>query len=232
MYMLFLTIYCPSLQVGKSDRSLERGLQDLAQRWNIQEPTFNYNNTDLQFSLNWKVSDFIQDKHMYYRIYDGFECKDGGADDITESSNDINGTYYLYTSGLVVSTLTPYNSNPDTSGSGERNAHLHLSIEGANIADSPIYGDRTNGAQAAAQVRFCVRYSLWNDHPNNDNSVEVNFQETVITFDVDLTDGFEVAAIDVKPKDENIETANVACEVIGYECNPDNTPITNPGYVR
>jgi hypothetical protein len=80
---------------------------------------------------------------MYYRVYDGVECKDGGADDITESSNDINGTYYLYTSGLVASTLTPWDSNPATSGSGERDAHLHLSIEGANIAGSPIYGEST-----------------------------------------------------------------------------------------
>jgi hypothetical protein len=198
-------------------------------RWNIQEPAFNY--TNLQFSLNWKVSDFVEDRFMDYRIYDGFGCKEG-SNDITEESNDlINGTAYLFTPGIIPSALTPHNPGP-TSGSGERSVHLRLSIQSANIAESPIFADDATQAQTRAEVRFCVRYSLWNDYPLLEDSLEVSFQETLIYFEVDLTDGFEVGGIQVADAEKGLETANIACEVIGYECYENRTAISDPGFLR
>jgi hypothetical protein len=49
--------------------------------------------------------------------------------------------------------------------------------------------------------------------------VEVNFLETLLTLFVDLTDGFQIGAIGVAPKDRLVRTANQAYEVNGYECS-------------
>jgi hypothetical protein len=49
--------------------------------------------------------------------------------------------------------------------------------------------------------------------------VEVNFLETLLTLFVDLTDGFQIGAIEVAPKDRLVRTANQAYEVNGYECS-------------
>lgn len=52
--------------------------------------------------------------------------------------------------------------------------------------------------------------------------VEVNFLETLVTLTVDLTDGFEIGAIDVGPKDRLLQTADRAYVVRGYECSANS----------
>ena len=171
---------------------------------------------------------------MKYRIYDGFACAEG-SNDITASSNDVNGgTVYLLTSGIQSNINTTYNSNPLTSGSGMRDMFLHLTIQPSTISSSPIYTEEKVNKQLFALVNFCVRFSLYNDDANLASAIEVNFQETLISFRADLTDGFNLDnnGITVVPKDKTTQTANIACEVIGYECTLDNKPLANPGYLR
>jgi hypothetical protein len=180
----------------------------------------------------WQVSDYMQDGNILYSIYEGHDCKEGGATDITESSN-YNGGYYLYTPGIQASSSTPYNPDPATSGSGLRDMHLHLSIQSDKISQSPIYTDKVDAdGKVSGNVQFCIRFHLFNDNPALADSLEVNFIESLIDFNADLSDGFEVGPISVTPKVNNAETANDACEVIAYECDEENQELDVQGVLR
>jgi hypothetical protein len=86
-----------------------------------------------------------------------------------------------------------------------------------------------------AEIRFCVRFGLFTLGPT---SLEVNFLETLITLNVDLTDGFEIGSIAVEPKDKLVRTANQVYQVVGFRCDGDNklisdlTPINQGSVVR
>jgi hypothetical protein len=208
--------------------SLTRGLANLATRWDIQDPDFDFVNR--QFMLKWEVSDYIQDHFASYSVSDGFDCKEG-SNDITDSISNFNDNQVFFqTLGLRPDANTEWDSNPETSGNGFRDFRLFLAIQADTIAQAPIY--YTTGGEYRAKIDFCVRFSLYNDSPSTLDATEVNFHETLISLNVDLTDGFEVDDINVVNKDRNQETANIACEVTGYECDLQNKPLTNPGYLR
>lgn len=180
----------------------------------------------------WQVSDYMQDKNIMYEIFEGHDCKDGGATDITYSSNYLD-EYYLYTTGIQASVSTPYNPDPAASGSGLRDMHLHLSIQSNKISGSPIYTDRVNNeGEVSGNVRFCIRFCLFNDSPGLPNSLEVNYIESLIDFNAYLSDGFEIGVISVIPADKNDETANDACEVLAFECDLDNIELDVQGVLR
>jgi hypothetical protein len=165
---------------------------------------------------------------MKYTLYDGFDCKEG-SNDITINSNDIpNDSVWLQTLGL--------HNNDVTSTNGVKDTFLYLSIQPETISSSPIYSERTTGGTLYADVKFCVRFSLWTEDPEvNSNAIEVNFLESLITFTADLTDGFQIDeenGIVVDNKEKNEATDNVGCEVLAYECDLQNQPLTNPGFLR
>jgi hypothetical protein len=89
----------------------------------------------------------------------------------------------------------------------------------ADTGPTGVYSETTIDNQLTAQVRFCVRFGLWTTPLGVTTPVEVNFIETLITLVVDLTDGFEIGAIDVEAKDRLVRTANQTYEVRGYECS-------------
>jgi hypothetical protein len=60
----------------------------------------------------------------------------------------------------------------------------------------------------------------------------VNFQETLVLFYVDLTDGFNVTNFTVTSKNKIEKDAYVKCEIEAYECDEFNQPLENPGYLR
>jgi len=73
------------------------------------------------------------------------------------------------------------------------------------------------GGTIGAQIVFCVRFGL---NTLGDSPVEVNFLESVVTLNVDLSSGFAIDDINVTPKDQLINTAAQAYTVEGYMCNP------------
>jgi hypothetical protein len=110
---------------------------------------------------------------------------------------------------------------------------LFLSIQANGITKSPIYSETTtNDGEVKATIAFCVRFSLYNEDPDETGAVEVNFRETLITLFVDLTDGFQVGEIFVQDKLKGQATASIACEVVGYECDLENQELENPGFLR
>lgn len=239
--------------IENDSRSLGRGLAGLAQRWNISEPSFGYVNKT--FSLNWEISDYIQDKFMFFRIYDGENCQtgveEGTANDITPYMGDLSSGNAFLVPRFTVDSNTGYQPNEAISGNGIRQAFLHMEIQPEYISNSSIYRENDAIGNVNAEIRFCTRFSLWNDYAlayegrgfngtatdnstatYNEDAVEVNFQETIITLNIDLSDGFEIGSVAVEPADRTLRTANLACEVVGYECDEQNEPLDVPGFVR
>jgi hypothetical protein len=181
--------------------------------------------------LKWQVSDYIQDRLATFRIYDGFDCAEG-SNDITDAVSDFyDNNIPLQNFGVRPDSGTPYNSDPATSGTGFRDFRLFLAVQ-PTAAESSIFYYTDDENQSMAKIDFCVRFSLYSDDPNADDSLEINFQETLVTFYADLTDGFEVADFTAVDKAKNEETAYLGCEIIGYECDDDMQPLENPGYLR
>ena len=118
----------------------------------------------------------------------------------------------------------------------DRDVSVNITLDSATISDnSLIYSEDTLGSQVTAEIRFCVRFGLKTLGPT---SLEVNFLETLITLNVDLTDGFEIDSIAVEPKDKLVRTANQVYQVVGFRCDSDNklisdlTPINQGSDIR
>lgn len=185
-------------------------MASLAQRWNLTDPVFAYDD-DLGFDLEWTFSNFIQDNNADFTIYDGDGCKEG-SNEITSNM----GAYLPYTGHEIIGPV-------DSSGDGFRKAKLHLEILPAGLPTSPIL-EYTVGSNA--KVEFCVRYELWTNDENDPDRIEINFQETIITMYVDLTDGFKMLEdVSVKPNEKTEESASLKCEVEAFVCNKQNFPV-------
>jgi hypothetical protein len=176
--------------------------------------------------LEWQVSDFIQDRYASYSVYDGHDCKEGSTDITATISNYNKNNIYFQNLGLQ-----PDGSTPPNSGLGYRDIRLFLGVQ-PTAAESPIFYYTDDEGGLKAKMDFCVRFSLYNEDPDDPNSVEVNFQETLVAFYADLTDGFEITDVTVKSKDQIERDAYVQCEIDAYECDDNNEPLVNPGYLR
>lgn len=182
-----------------------RNLATLAQKWNISDTEFSY--TGLQFSLNYTVSDFILDSMVTYEVYDR-DCQEGNVA-VSES--------------VLETSLQPDRTTPGV-GDDFRKTSIVLSLNASNIAnEQSLYSEETVGGELVATVEFCVRFGLWTP---TTPSIEVNFLETVVTLLVDLTAGFDIDAVTVKPKEKLLNTASDSYSVDGYLCNQQNAPLS------
>jgi uncharacterized protein (UPF0297 family) len=102
---------------------------------------------------------------------------------------------------------------------------IDLNIIQETISNSVHY-KAVNGTNAI--IGFCLRID--NNYIDNDDNVEsVNFYETVVTTDVDLTANFKLTAISVD-RAANNEAANADLEytVEAYICLDDNSEVFFP----
>ena len=192
-----------------STLAAERGLQTLAKKWNITDPSFAYDS--LGFALDYQVSDFIDNGHTSHAIYTSPGCQETG--DVVPAS--------VLTSTIPALTEAAYNA--ENNGDGVRNQSLTVNVVAANIATSDIYEEDTTVGSVTAAINFCVRFSLLTTGPG---AVEVNFLETLVTLFVDLSDGFSIEDVDVAPKIKITNTANQVYLLEGYQCNAANAALT------
>jgi hypothetical protein len=180
----------------------ERGLQILAKKWNITDPTFAYDS--LGFDLDYQVSDFISDSMATHTLWTAPDCQEGAA---------------AVGAGILTSVKVPLvGAFDDTNnGDGIRDQKLTIAVNPATIAASALYSEDTSLGAVTATVNFCVRYSLVTA-----DLTEVNFLETLVTLFVDLSDGFSIGDVFVAPKNKLLNTANQVYLLDGYQCNSDN----------
>jgi hypothetical protein len=194
-----------------STLAAERGLQTLAKKWNITDPSFAYEK--LGFTLDYQVSDFISDDMTAYALYTSPGCKETGA---SVSASDLTSTKPV---------LTGQAYNAANNGDGVRDQKLTVGVVADNIAAaSGIYAEDNTTGVVTATIDFCVRFSL--QTTSGDDAVEVNFLETLVTLFVDLSDGFTIGDVIVAPKDKLLNTANQVYLLEGYQCNSGNVALT------
>jgi hypothetical protein len=192
-----------------STLATERGLQTLAKKWNITDPSFAYDS--LGFVLDYQVSDFIDNGNTLHALWTSPGCQESGA--VVPAS--------VLTSTRPVLTGAAYNSA--NNGDGVRDQSLTVNVVAANIAASDIYAEDTTVGSVTAAIDFCVRFSLLTAGAG---AVEVNFLETLVTLFVDLSDGFSIGDVNVAPKIKITNTANQVYLLDGYQCDAANDALT------
>lgn len=195
------------LTICQSRKIPDRILQyqsTLKERFAIQDPIFTYK--ELQFDLDFVVSDLMGDSYIQYQIYDGHLCREGDNDITLAEDNN-----YLY------SRLRP-DLQPVGTGDGFRTMKVTVNIDPANIASSPVFEDfETYGV-----VKFCVRFSNYNTDFLDPQSIETNFIETQIQLNVNLVDDFVVDIGEVRDSEIVLQMATQDTAVEAYICDSES----------
>lgn len=187
------------------------GQATLAQKWNIStDASFEY--SSLSFELGYTVSNFISNTQpagemAKFNIYDE-GCKEDGTEVVASAVSGITA---------ITANTAGMNAVFGDGLSMDRTVFVNITLDPEAIAQTDLYSEDTSGSQVTAEIRFCVRVGL---HTKGATPVEVNFLETLVTLNVDLTDGFEIGSITVEPRDRLVRTANQVYLVIGYLCQP------------
>ena len=204
----------------------------LAQKWNISEDvSFEY--SGLSFDLGYTVSDYIlndnaDDGMARVNLFDQ-RCKEEGVFILANETTGIKSI--VLNDDAIDGALGVTNADDGFAGLlMNRNVGVNITLDSESISEnSLLYSEDTSGAQVSAEIRFCVRFGL---HTKSATSVEVNFLETLVTLNVDLTDGFEIGSIAVEPRDRLVRTANQVYLVEAYRCttdvDEDGLPIPEP----
>jgi hypothetical protein len=196
--------------------SAQRNLASLAEKWNLTEPTFAFDaNT---FSLAFPVTNFVVDGQAKYSLWTSPDCQ-------SDSGKSLQTSSVFSAHALTPNTALETGATEDSGVFSGRQAQINVTIDPQTISSQVaitdgIYSQEVVNNQQIATVKFCVRFGLWTTTDMGvETPVEVNFLETLLTLFVDLTDGFQIGAIEVEPKDRLVRTANQAYEVSGYECS-------------
>ena len=170
----------------------------LQQRFAIGGPDYSYDN--MQFTMNFEVSDFMQDSMIEYSLYDGKNCKDGGDNDITE--ND----------GYLLSRIRTDNT-PIGDGSGIRSIRVESEIVGSKLVNSGIY--TANDDENTGVVEYCLRFGVYTA------GMEINYLEVPIALTISFDGRFSVQAA-VQPVDLVLASASQGAAVDAYICDRDD----------
>jgi len=158
--------------------------QTLAEKWQIGEPAYTYTPEDNKIDLNYAVSTFIIETNPSVEIFDA-NCGTGG--------NSKTAGFTTALTGLEGIT-SPDDSAESFSVDG-RLSELDVTLDMQTLAaDSDLFA---NTGENKASIVFCIRYSL-----DATGDLEVNFLESLITMNIDLSAGFTVDSFDVAPKDK------------------------------
>ena len=187
----------------------------LAQKWNISEDaSFEYES--LSFKLGFTVSDFIfndpNDNNIdmtRFELYDD-RCRGEGVPQLLAGAG--NGIKSIVEDDAEIYFDAESGDNMD------RTVYINITLDSETISGNPlIYSEDTSTSQVTAEIRFCLRFGLY----TRTGDIEVNFLETLITLNVDLTDGFQIGSIAVEPRDRLVRTANQVYNVEGFLCIED-----------
>mmetsp|Transcript_2252 Transcript_2252/g.5415 ORF Transcript_2252/g.5415 Transcript_2252/m.5415 type:complete len:376 (+) Transcript_2252:133-1260(+) len=178
----------------------------LTKRFNVEGPKYEYD--DLQFIMEFTVSDFMKDSMVGYSLYDGKTCKDGGDTDITENSG--------YLRSRIRTDLAPIGD-----GSGERIIKVESEINPTQIANSGIY--RTDD-EGNAMIEYCVRFSVYNMPKDQPQAFEANYLEVPVSLAINLKGGFSVDAA-VSNADLVLLQASQDTAVEAYICDSDQNVV-------
>jgi hypothetical protein len=222
--------------VASAQTDAQRNLATLAEKWNLTEPVFAFDSNT--FTLTFPVTDYINTGMASYSLWTAPDCQSSGGTSLQTSDIWAEHTLNENTALAAASDFDKESAGYSMLDSGVfngREAIVSAEFDPQTISASQIYTQAVNDDnQMIAEIVFCVRFGLWTTSSLGVTTpVEVNFLETLITLTVDLTDGFQIGAINVQAKERLIRTANQAYEVRGYECSQLSTdPLTDEEKAR
>ena len=194
--------------MGQEQEQDNRELASLSDKWSIADPIFGY--TGLDFTFDYDVSNFIDVGQAYYEVYDS-GCKSGGNPPV--STGFTLDPLVDVTAGSITDDGT-FNVAADT-------VEVPLSIDVNTITGNiDVYTETNTAGSISATIEFCVRFGLKTKSGGATPVVEVNFLESLVTLNVDLSSGFSIADVSVAPKERLISTGSTTYTVNGYMCNP------------
>jgi hypothetical protein len=229
LLLLMLWMFCnPSTVVvmvsGQSDgmNNTNSSAYDdiLEQQYNMSGPVFHYEN--YSFTLDFTVSDYIEDGAVEYRLYDGHNCKDGGLgadvwNNETKSFEDVGGD-----TDITDDPSSPLNARlrtdltPIGDGTGSRLMKVTLDMDGELLPNSTIY----RPGNTSGIVEFCLRFGVYNKPRILPDSYEVNFIEVPVRLTISLMDDF-TTELTINDVDLVIQLAYEDNAVEAYLCDND-----------
>jgi len=187
----------------------------LEQKFAIQGP-ISYGHELYDFSLDFLVSDYIDDDMVGYTIYDGLECSWDDNENIVENS------------GYLLSELIPDNSTGVGDGSGTRTMKISLSLDPDLIVNSTIYrpyenendydSNNTNTNDTDIDdidtddlydgdrgiIEICLRFSNYNADKDSEYGFQVNFVDNPIVIVLDETSDSDMEEFDMEIAESTI----------------------------
>jgi hypothetical protein len=218
----------------------QRGLETIAQKWNIREPSLIFEN--LTFNLTFGVSDYIKgDLGMVkYTVWDE-NCESGTSTDtddavqiwdsatgVVSGQNGVLSVVDNVTSLLAATTTETSGLVVPTGGNSMQDVAINITLDSSSIRqNSDIYTeDTTTIGAVTAEIRFCFRFELHTPNNLDIDPFEVNFLETIVTLSIDLSDTFDITGIDVAVRDIVVRTANINYGVRAYQCHDNLEELT------
>lgn len=199
---------------------------DLLEKWAISVPVVEFFGDPYEgavatskLTLVYNVSDFILLENIETAIYTK-GCKKGvsidAADGVTMTSDN---------SG--VSDISLLGSSSDvTFSSTAKSTKVDMIIDlnkiiGDERMFTTVLDEDGSSSSSAAKVEFCMRYVLKIDDPQS----EVNFVESLVTFDIDLTAGINYGSLAVEAKEKDTDEQTKSYNIDAYLCdNPAVIP--------
>jgi len=182
----------------------------LQKRFAIEGPLHSYE--DLTFTMEYEISDFIDDSMIGYTLYDGHKCKDGdgfgGDNDIT-----LNAGYILH--------KIRTDNAPPGDGSGTRSVKLSSKVIVPDISYTPLY--RTD-SEGNGVVKYCVRMGVFNTDRNEPMSMEINFLETLVTLSINMSGDIVIEA-ELSNAEPLLEMNAQGVAVDAYICDYDDNTV-------
>lgn len=219
-----------SLLLSFAAAEQERGLQetysnagDLFTRWDMTEPDIVYDDATDVFTFR-----FLQASSDNYD--EGLEESFWNPDCMPAESG-VTGVPIDVP--LIQSIGDPY-TLPELTMVASK-PEMKFKIDAAEFSTGGLTGTYTVISPGVSQIDFCIRSSLgYTIAPGAalpSNYQEVNFIETLVQIEYDMTSGFSVEAFSVAPKDRELTTISESYEdsLFAYLCKGPQHPEYNGG---
>jgi len=160
------------------------------------------------WNLERPLTSFVQTTNMFtmdYGLHEEVELANIRAEIFTEECK-----YPRLTNGIASKYI-------DTQGALVFEIEPEILSTNDKVFNSVGYPDK-------AVMKLCLRYGLWSGPETDENAIEVNYRETILTIDIDLSKGFELDGFSVIPSEIDGDKGNIADRegyaVAGYLCDP------------
>ena len=187
-------------------------------RWDIgDQPVIQYNN--LQFDIDFTVSDYVQvEEHVRYSIYQDAKCEDPN-NIITDADN--------YMTSSVTGDDTPLGAGLDETA--RRIITVSNQLNPDTISQSRSYKELSSDSEYDASITYCVRFSLWNKGPGDEEANEINHATVTISLNLILTDdALKISAQKVEAIEKGKETSDDEFFLQSFICDKEGNHIVRP----